>query len=151
MKRNTNSNNQISLDNFQKNINRSFIVSLSANSLLDEVRNPNEGIASDTFLDNSLRQLKWIADQTTGLEEYMLDVFDVYPNHPYRLKIRSLFGEIYQHIEKAQSALIYVNLNEITDADDEVEKNRLEIYLYNLNNTLTSLYTTLKNTKFQNN
>ena len=151
MRRKTNPNSQISLDDFQKNMTRSFIVSLAANSLLDEVKNSYEKITNNTFLVNSLRQLKWITDQTTGLEEYMLDVFDIHPDHPYRLKIRSLFGEIYQHIEKAQSALVYVNLNEITDTDDEVEKSRLEIYLYNLNNTLTSLYTTLKNTKFQNN
>ena len=151
MRRKTNPNNQISLDDFPKSISRSFIISLSANSLLDEVRYASEEIASNTFLENSFRQLKWISGQLDELEEYLSDIFDIYPDHPYRLRIVSLFREIPQHIEKTQSALVGMRLSSISDLNIDPDNTRLDVHLYNLNGTLTNLYSSLKNLKIQNN
>ena len=138
--------NQVSLDDLQKNINRSFMICLSVNGLLDETRYSSFDAANNVLINDHLRQLNWVAGQIQELEKFMIEIFNKNPDHIYRLKLQALFREIPRQIEQAQSSIISIRLNKLEDSDN-VDRAKLDVHLFGLNDSLKNLYNSLRSLK----
>lgn len=138
--------NQVSLDDLQKNINRSFMICLSVNGLLDETRYSSFDAANNVLINDHLRQLNWVADQIQELEKFIIEIFNKNPDHIYRLKLQALFREIPRQIEQAQSSIISIRLNKLEDSDN-VDRAKLDVHLFGLNDSLKNLYNSLRSLK----
>lgn len=138
--------NQVSLDDLQKYINRSFIVCLSVNGLLNEARYPSIDVTNNSLINDQIRQLDWVADQIKELEIFITEVFNKNPDHIYRIKLQALFREIPHQIERAQNSIVSIRLNKLEDSDN-VDRAKLDVHLFGLNDSLKNLYNSLRSLK----